>query len=251
MENDARSTWQAALNGSLDPTGLFARCHVIAEVDSTQDEARRLALPVGSMLAALRQTRGRGRLGRSWHDTGQSGVALTAVLPTDDAARLSIRCAVAAALAVESMIDREVGIKWPNDLILGGRKIGGILVELCDERALGGIGINVSQVQWPAHLAGRAASLLECGCVVDRLALVSAVAGCMSKVWKQDDASLIGAFHRRDVLSGRTATLEHDRLIYSGTITAIDPMRSLTISAELGPVTLPALSTRVLSVGGM
>lgn len=241
-------SWQAALEAQLEPCGLLRQIDVVDEVDSTQDAARRLGLAAGSVVVAVRQTRGRGRLGRPWLDTGHEGLAITAVIPADEAARLSIRGAVAAALAVESLIGRAVGIKWPNDLVLADRKIGGVLIEQHGQQALLGIGINVAQMQWPAELTGRATSLRQCGYDVDRLAVAGALVASINSVWRQPDAFLVEAFQARDALRGRRATLEHDGHTFSGVVTAIDPMHSLTISAGERPLVLPARTTRVLSV---
>src|SRR5688572_12373018 len=110
MVEDERTTWEAALRETLQHGGLIQRIEVADEVDSTQDDARRRGVPTGTLVTALRQRKGRGRLGRQWHDTGRDGVAVTAVLEGDDPPRLSLRCALACALAIESVMHCRVGI---------------------------------------------------------------------------------------------------------------------------------------------
>jgi BirA family transcriptional regulator, biotin operon repressor / biotin---[acetyl-CoA-carboxylase] ligase len=105
-------------------------------VTSTQDIAR--DLPLGSIVVANYQTAGRGRLDHRW-DT-PPGTALLASFVLEPNPLLSLAAGVAAAEACGP----DVRLKWPNDLLLGGRKLGGILVETTPERAICGIGVNLT-----------------------------------------------------------------------------------------------------------
>lgn len=105
-------------------------------VTSTQDIAR--GLPVGSVVVADYQTAGRGRLDHRW-DT-PPGTALLVSFVLEPNPLLSLAAGVAAAEACGP----DVRLKWPNDLLLGGLKLGGILVETTPERAVCGIGINLT-----------------------------------------------------------------------------------------------------------
>lgn len=123
------------------------------EVDSTMRRAReaveRGAAGVGAVFVAESQTAGRGRHGRMWESPAGRGLYLTAVLP-GAAARpaATLAAAVAVARAVERVARVDVRIKWPNDLLTGGRKLGGILAEVAPSPAgevvLLGVGVNVS-----------------------------------------------------------------------------------------------------------
>jgi BirA family biotin operon repressor/biotin-[acetyl-CoA-carboxylase] ligase len=104
-------------------------------VSSTQDAAR--ALPIGSIVVADHQTAGRGRLDRSWESLPGSALLVSFVLPPNPL--LSLAAGVAAAEACGT----RVRLKWPNDLLLGGAKLGGILVEATPSKAICGIGINL------------------------------------------------------------------------------------------------------------
>lgn len=108
----------------------------LESVTSTQEVAR--ALPVGSVVVADHQTAGRGRLDRSWE--APPGSALLASFVLQPRSLLSLAAGVAAAEACGS----KVRLKWPNDLMLGGRKLGGILIEVSGAKAIAGIGINLS-----------------------------------------------------------------------------------------------------------
>lgn len=108
----------------------------VDSVTSTQDIARTLA--VGTIVVANHQTAGRGRLDRRW-DT-PPGTALLVSFVLEPSPLLSLALGVAAAEACGP----EVRLKWPNDLLLDGRKLGGILVETTPERAICGVGINLT-----------------------------------------------------------------------------------------------------------
>jgi len=105
-------------------------------VSSTQDVAR--DLPIGSVVVADFQTAGRGRLDHRWEAPAGTALLVSFVLEPNPV--LSLAAGVAAAEAGGP----EVRLKWPNDLLLGGRKVGGILVEATPDKAVCGIGINLT-----------------------------------------------------------------------------------------------------------
>ena len=123
-------------------------------VGSTMDVAHLLGeagAPAGALVLADEQTAGRGRQGRVWRSDLRRGVWLTLLERPDDAsgvAVLSLRVGLAAAAALDEFVDDPVQLKWPNDLLLGGRKLGGVLVEVRwrgarpDWVAIG-VGVNV------------------------------------------------------------------------------------------------------------
>jgi BirA family transcriptional regulator, biotin operon repressor / biotin---[acetyl-CoA-carboxylase] ligase len=108
----------------------------LGAVTSTQDVARKL--PVGSVVVAEHQTAGRGRLDRLWEAPPGASLLVSFVLEPNRL--LSLAAGVAAAEACGP----EVRLKWPNDLLLDGRKLGGILVETTPEKAICGVGINLA-----------------------------------------------------------------------------------------------------------
>ncbi len=108
----------------------------LGSVTSTQDVARRL--PVGSIVLADHQTAGRGRLERRWEAPAGTALLVSFVLRPDRV--LSLAAGVAAAEACGP----PVTLKWPNDLLVGDRKLGGILVETTQGKAICGVGINLS-----------------------------------------------------------------------------------------------------------
>lgn len=133
------------------PTERFGRpLHVYERVTSTNDLAKRLAeegASEGTAVLALEQTAGRGRLGRLWASP-RGGMYLSVVLrpalAADRWSLLGIAVAVGSASAAESLAGTPITLKWPNDLLLETRKVGGILVEAGPTFAVAGIGINAA-----------------------------------------------------------------------------------------------------------
>lgn len=113
-----------------------ARVIHLDSVTSTQDVAR--DLPLGSVVVASHQTAGRGRLDHRWE--APAGTALLASFVLAPNPLLSLIAGVAAAEACA----QGVRLKWPNDILLRGRKVGGILVETTAAKAICGIGINLT-----------------------------------------------------------------------------------------------------------
>lgn len=150
-----------------------------AEISSTNDVAVSLAetgADEGVVVAADMQHAGRGRVGRHWFSPPGAGVYLSCVLrPPPGVARL---LTVAAGLGVAEGVERATGlsplVKWPNDLLLGHRKVGGILAEAGTSRdgrpfVVLGVGVNVTPHALPRDLVGVATSLeAERGGAVDR-----------------------------------------------------------------------------------
>ena len=110
--------------------------HRLGTVDSTQVAAA--GMPLGSVVVADHQTAGRGRHGRSWEAPSGSGLFVTFVVEPSPVV------VFAAGVAAAEACGRGVQLKWPNDLILDDRKLGGILAEIRHEHAMVGIGINLS-----------------------------------------------------------------------------------------------------------
>lgn len=108
----------------------------LGSVTSTQDVAR--DMPIGSVVVADHQTAGRGRSAHRWEAPPGAALLVSFVLPSNPL--LSLAAGVAAAEAC----GRGVRLKWPNDLFLEGRKVGGILVEASPSRAICGVGINLT-----------------------------------------------------------------------------------------------------------
>jgi BirA family biotin operon repressor/biotin-[acetyl-CoA-carboxylase] ligase len=138
--------------------------------------------PEGAVAVAEEQSEGRGRLGRSWQAQARTSVLVSIVLqPAVDPPRLpelSLIAGGAVAEAIAEVTGLEPTIKFPNDVLLDGKKVAGILAESSNGRVVLGIGVNVNQTEeeLPADAQTEPTSLrLEAGATVDRAALLAAI----------------------------------------------------------------------------
>jgi BirA family transcriptional regulator, biotin operon repressor / biotin---[acetyl-CoA-carboxylase] ligase len=162
--------------------GRFGRPYLYFErCESTQRELSADA-PEGAVAVAEEQTAGRGRLGRTWHAPARSSVLVSVNLrPPVETARLpelSVVAGLAAADAIAEQAGVQPEVRFPNDLLIGGRKVAGILAEARDERVVLGIGINtnIAEDDLPTDVDTPATSLLlEAGERVDRAGLLAAL----------------------------------------------------------------------------
>ena len=170
------------LSWNLATRRVGKRIHAYDTTDSTMDVAHRLAAagePEGSVVVAEGQARGRGRMGRAWTSPKGKGVYLSLILRPalrlSEVAQITLVAAVAVARAIDSVTSIKPEIKWPNDLMIKGKKLAGILTELSAELnrvnyVILGIGINVNSSA--SQLPAQATSLAETvGQKIDRLEL--------------------------------------------------------------------------------
>lgn len=162
------------------------------EIDSTNNELkRRMDAPHGTVLAARRQTGGKGRLGRSFCSP-EGGVYLSVLLrpevSPEHLMHLTAMAGVATRRAIAAVSGIEAGIKWVNDLVYDGKKLCGILVEWCGSAAIIGIGINCNTVDFPEGLAQTATSLRL---LTGREIAPEALAGCLARQLRAMDAALL------------------------------------------------------------
>jgi BirA family biotin operon repressor/biotin-[acetyl-CoA-carboxylase] ligase len=135
------------------------------ECASTQELLHDPSLPEGAVAVAEHQTSGRGRLGRTWEDAAGSSLLCSVLLRPESGGalpQLSLVAALATAEAIEEATGLATRVKWPNDVLLDGRKVSGILLEAIEGGVVAGIGINVDQAEaeLPAGTRLPAGSLL-------------------------------------------------------------------------------------------
>ena len=162
-------------------------------VDSTNDRVHQLAVdaapedaPHGTVVAADRQTAGKGRRGRAWESPAGANIYFSLLLrPTfapDKAAMLTLLIAYGVKCGIERQMVSDAsqcGIKWPNDVVIDGKKVCGILTEMYLEgnsidHVIVGVGVNVGKQNFAPELVDKATSLeSECGQVFDRSRLLA------------------------------------------------------------------------------
>ena len=238
-------------------------------IDSTNTRARELAVqgaPQGTVLLADHQTGGRGRLGRSFHSPGGSGIYMSVILrPCCAPAELMhLTCATAVAMcdAVQYSCGIRPGIKWTNDLVLGRRKIAGILTELglsskgTVDYAIIGIGINCCQEEadFPEDIRSIAGSLHSVtGREIHRERVAAAM---MDALYRMNDELLTNRDnilnrYRADciTLGKEISVLKADGTVRHGKALDIDHAGALTVAFSDGKT--EAVNSGEVSIRGM
>ena len=202
-----------ALRAYLTAPGFGADIQYFETVGSTQAAAMAAALAgaaEGTLVVAERQTQGRGRHGHSWTSPPGAGIYASLLLRPRRSAAAMLPLTLAAALAVADAVGEVEGIapeiRWPNDLLLGGRKFCGLLLETTcsggEDYAVLGFGINVRRQAWPPELAELATALDEhTPQPIPRAQLCAAVVRQMERrycAWSMGgDAALLQEFEAR------------------------------------------------------
>ena len=155
------------LDAGLLRSRLLGRELVYLETTpSTMTEAARLAAagsPAGAMVVAGQQTAGQGRQGRTWYSEAEAGLYVSIVLRPELAPGALPTLTLALGVALQEAIAASTGVrcalKWPNDVLAGGKKCAGILCTAAGAAVIAGFGVNVNHDAFPVELAGSATSL--------------------------------------------------------------------------------------------
>lgn len=213
------------------------RLHHYYKIGSTNVTAMSAAAdgaPEGSVFLAEEQTAGRGRGANEWHSARSAGiycsVVLRPALPPSEVLLLSLAAGLAVGEAIQQMDSRvRIDLKWPNDVLIGGKKVCGILTEMNSEITqvryiVVGIGINVNHASFPEELAGLATSLrLESGSEWSRVELAAVLLKSLHREYRQfleePDAkkSILRRFAERSSwVIGKTVRIEDGGLDFEG-----------------------------------
>lgn len=199
----------------------------------------RAGRPLPVLVVADRQTTGRGRRGRRWESDSPCGLWFTAAhpfpAPRPAPGALPLRIGLAVARALESVAPRvRVQVKWPNDLLVQGRKLGGVLCERTGVAALAGVGLNLNH---PADalptVPGLPATSIaaETGQPVPRGRVLEAVWAAMETVWRQPARAIPpserAALDRRSPLTGRPVAVDGVLRLRSGQARAVRRMNAV------------------------
>jgi len=205
-----------AEGASLSRLSRLGRVHFFSAVTSTNDVARRLSGErEPAIVVADVQTRGRGRFAREWH-SAEGGLWCSFLLfPELPAGRLGL-LTLAAGLAVARTLETHAGLQsellWPNDVMIGGRKVAGILSESRGSAKIVGIGVNVNQPEFPPEFPDATSVFICTGRRFDRLEMLACLAEeFVSLVEKLKDdriLTVISEIRSRMPMLGKPVVLE-------------------------------------------
>ena len=259
------STLDLSLRVRLKTRRLGRPHRHLPSVGSTQTEAATWAeagASTGAMVTADTQTNGRGRLGRGWGDEPDRDLALSLILrPALPTEKLGL-VGLAAALGVAEALDARtpgVALKWPNDVLIGGRKAAGILAETrwaaCGgghrPTVLLGIGVNVNREAFPTAIEDHATSLaLATGHDHDRAVVLADLLVALESALSLPDDALVREAEARLGSLGHPIEVGFpgtDRPPVSGTVLGLDSTGALRLSADAGETRVLAGETTVLA----
>lgn len=222
----------------------------LQSVDSTNRYAKRLALEGAAhktLVMAEEQTQGRGRRGRNWISPAGEGIFMTLILrpdmSPDRVPMLSLHTALAVCLAISRATGMEAKIKWPNDIVLGGRKVCGMLLEMDADvnqvrSVVAGIGINVHQTHFPEEIAHTASSLdLACGKRLSRMEVVRAFLAAFDEVEEMSKANeglFMEAYRAASATLGQRVQVISLTGTFTGTALDVTESGSLSVLDEEG-----------------
>jgi BirA family biotin operon repressor/biotin-[acetyl-CoA-carboxylase] ligase len=245
----------AALAAGLEPRRVGREIRVLPEVDSTNRFVLEALAPArgpssdGCVVFAEYQTAGRGSLGRAWRSPRGAGLTFTVLLwePAGLAPMgFTLPSAVAVAEGIEDATDVQPGIRWPNDLYAGGRKLGGILIEARataeDQFAVAvGIGLNCLQHagHFPPEIRQTATSLeLASAHPIDRVAVARAILRRLddhfSRPPRVPPGAWVEGWRRRSEDIGEHIAVACDGRRFAGRIVEIGPQAGLVLQLDSG-----------------
>jgi BirA family biotin operon repressor/biotin-[acetyl-CoA-carboxylase] ligase len=237
----------------LRRTIFDAHLHHFYKIGSTNTIAMMAAAegsPEGSVFLAEEQTAGRGRGANSWQSPRSTGIYCSVVvrpaLPPSDVLALSLAAGLAVQAAIREVDSRmEVDLKWPNDVLLNGKKVSGILTEMNAEATrvryiVVGIGMNVNQASFPKEL--QATSLrLTTGSEWSRVELVAALLKSLDREYRllMNDSDARDSILRRFAensswVFGKRVRIEENGSAFEGTTEGLDPRGFLQVQTPHG-----------------
>lgn len=214
------------------------RVEVVDETGSTNADVAaraRAGEPAGLVLAAETQTLGRGRLGRTWTSPPRASLLFSALLTTPPSPWVPLLAGVAVCRALGDAAGLDARLKWPNDVLVGDRKICGILAEVAAGQVVLGVGLNVSTREEELPPDRPTTSVLLAGGTTDRLTLLRAILRALAGDAAGDDYRALCSTLGREV-----AVHLPDETVATGTASAIDDDGRLVVSGPGGDVAYAA-----------
>ena len=226
---------------------------VFEETTSTNDVIEKLArdgVKEGAVVFAESQTKGRGRLGRKWISPARKGLWFSILLRPDltpqEATQLTVASATALRRAIETETELQPEIKWPNDILIRGKKVAGILTEMSAELdrvkhvILGiGVDVNLTATELPPDLRVTASSLrIESGKMISRADLATEILRELdndyAKIRAGDFASLADEWEKHCATIGRHVTVQMSGRELRGRAESLDDDGALLLRTEHG-----------------
>lgn len=235
----------------LETAWAGKNCLCFSTLESTNEYAKELAKKEsvhGTLIVANAQTAGKGRRGRIWQSqegtTISMSLCLEPKLSTDKVSGLTLVAALAVAEAIRKVTGAKPRIKWPNDIVLNGKKICGILTEMCFKAeayaVVVGVGINVNADNFPEEIKEVASSLkLETGKYISREKLIAAVMKYFEQFYEQyektEDLTLLKQ-HYESMLANIDSQVRvlDPQTPYTGIAKGITPAGNLVVVCEDG-----------------
>ena len=242
----------AELGSRLHTEWMGRNCVYLETVDSTNTYAKRLAedgAPAGTLVVAEEQTGGKGRRGRGWTASKGSNIMMTLllrpVIRPEHASRLTLLMALAVAEGIQNVTGLPAGIKWPNDVVVHGKKVCGILTEMSTEidyinHVVIGAGIKVNQEEFPEELRTMAGSLCaEFGKKICRAELTAEILGRMETLYEvflrtEDLSALYQKYNEYCVNCGREIRVLEPGNEYTGFADGINEAGELLVRKSDG-----------------
>jgi len=232
------------------PSDMLRKWRFLSETDSTNSEVKRSLSNISSeeslIVIADSQTKGKGRLGRNWHSAPGTGIYLsTFIRPNitpEQLPLITLMTGLSTVIAINEFIPQPALLKWPNDLLLKGKKIAGILCEYHNEKVpvvIIGIGINANQTQFPKNLKDIATSLkLEFGKNINRTTLIKSLITQLDYQYKNLQNNKIQAliynWTQNTDLFGKTISLKKGNQSITGKAIRLDNRGRLVILNDFG-----------------
>ena len=224
---------------------------VFEQTTSTNDVIEKLArdgVREGVVVFAESQTKGRGRLGRKWMSPTHEGlwfsVLLRPALSPQETTQLTVASATALRRAIKTVTDLTADIKWPNDLLIGGKKVVGILTEMSAEmdrvrHVILGIGVDVNQQEFPPELSKLATSLkIEAGEEIDRAELAKEMLRELdldyARIGECKFSAVADEWEAGCATLGRNVSVQMGSRLISGRAESLDDDGALLVRTEHG-----------------
>lgn len=250
------------IKANLKTRRIGRKILVFSSTSSTNDIAAEYAkndANDGLVVFAEEQSAGRGRAGAKWHSNRAESILCSIVLANSGigAELLCLACAVAVAEAIGDTGSAQAKIKWPNDIMLNGKKVGGILLKsrpgATAHTYIIGIGINCHQNKdsFPAELQSIATSIdMESQTACDRITLAKRLLTSVDhwlEVAIHASQKVIDQWRNLSVQLGHRITLSYDGRKFAGNCIGIDPDKGLILQLDTGGVRMfSAAHTRIL-----